>query len=579
MIHFDRIRRSTSAGFGDPLRPEYAAHVYADHAQSGASLERPALLALIAAAKQRQFDVVLVDDLSRLARDNTYMLLMLADLRYPGIRLVSVADHLDTADEESSLAIQVRGIFNELQLSDLRKKTSRGQLGQKERGFYVGERTYGFRSKPHGEMRLDKRGQLRPEGYKMHIEPSEAAIIRRIFEDYAAGVPLRRLVICLNSEGVPHPKSGASGWNPSTVSCILHNPKYVGRWVWNRTGNRRNPRTGRRTAYVKPESEHFVRVDESLRIIPQPLWDAVQGARKVTKVWPAGQRRGFSRAQGSRSDVYPTHLLDGMLKCARCRLRMSLVSGKRGGYYGCAAATRRVCHNRLTVCRSKVERIFLGALRDRLLEPGAIRYALRRVADEVARLTGDVADLLGRKQAELADARKRLNNLVDFVSRGEASDSPTLATAIAETEARVSRLQVEVDALRRDDGPAFTLPSEAWVAERVGALQELLERRTPESARVLRRLLGKVFLEPVHPERGRPYYLARTAIDTFALIEPSGPRGGPDGGSGSLQWWRRRESNPRPKIQRRRNLHAYPPLIVSLPASKGGGNRRKPSPD
>ena len=44
-------------------------------------------------------------------------------------------------------------------------------------------------------------------------------------------------------------------------------------------------------------------------------------------------------------------------------------------------------------------------------------------------------------------------------------------------------------------------------------------------------------------------------------------------------WWRRRESNPRPKVRRRRNLHAYPPLNVSLPASKGGGNRRKPSPD
>ena len=119
---------------------------------------------------------------------------------------------------------------------------------------------------------------------------------------------------------------------------------------------------------------------------------------QVKKVWPGGRRRGFSSAQGSRSEVYPTHLLDGMLRCACCDLRIALVSGKRGGCYGCVAATRRVCDNRLTVCRAKVERIFLRALRDKLLEPGAIRHALRRVADEVVRLTGDVADMVGRKE-------------------------------------------------------------------------------------------------------------------------------------------------------------------------------------
>ena len=78
---------------------------------------------------------------------------------------------------------------------------------------------------------------------------------------------------------------------------------------------------------------------------------------------------------------------------------------------------------------------------------------------------------------------------------------------------------------------------------------------------------------------GRPSYVARTKFDTLKLLENLDPDGGPDPGATSIGWWRRRESNPRPKIQHRRNLHAYPPLIVSLPAWKGGGNRRKPSPD
>jgi DNA invertase Pin-like site-specific DNA recombinase len=74
---------------------------------------------------------VLVDDLSRLARDNHLMLSIIAELHFEGIRVVSVADGLDSTDEESTLAIQVRGIFNELQLRDLKKKTLRGRMGQK----------------------------------------------------------------------------------------------------------------------------------------------------------------------------------------------------------------------------------------------------------------------------------------------------------------------------------------------------------------------------------------------------------------------------------------------------------------
>jgi len=146
-------------------------HIYADQAQSGARSDRPALAALMTAARAGEFDVVLADDLSRLARDNHLMLSIIAELHFEGIRVISVADGLDSTDEESTLAIQVRGIFNELQLRDLKKKTLRGQIGQKERGFFVGEKTFGYRSVAVGEMKMDKKGRPRPDGYKMEIEP------------------------------------------------------------------------------------------------------------------------------------------------------------------------------------------------------------------------------------------------------------------------------------------------------------------------------------------------------------------------------------------------------------------------
>lgn len=317
-------------------------HIFADRAASGARKDRHGLNAMLAASESGQFGVVIVDDLSRLARDNYLMLSILAELRFNGVEVVSVADGLTTNDEECMLGIQVRGIFNELQLSDLRKKTLRGQIGQKQRGFTVGERTFGYRSVAVGTVRMDKKGRPRPDGYKMELYPPEAAIVLRIFCQFADGVPLTRIVKRLNQEAVPGRIRAAKGWSPATITRMLRNEKYAGRWAWNRTETRRDPKTGRRRQFPKPESEWIVREDETLRIVPQPLWARVQQRlSQVATVWPGrtGQR-GFETARGGRVAVYPRQLLSGAMTCGVCGNSIAQASGKAGGYYGCLAGAR-----------------------------------------------------------------------------------------------------------------------------------------------------------------------------------------------------------------------------------------------
>lgn len=283
-------------------------HIYSDQAQSGARSDRPALAALMAAANSGEFDVVLVDDLSRLARDNHLMLSIIAELSFEGIRVISVADGLDSNDEESTLAIQVRGIFNELQLRDLKKKTLRGQIGQKERGFFVGEKTFGYRSVPVGEMRMDKKGRPRPEGYGMEIEPKEAAVILRAFSSYADGQSLTQIVKTFNEESVPGSIRAAKGWSPATISRILDNEKYAGRWIWNKTESRRDPRTGRRRRFEKPESEWMVREDEELRIVPEELWERSAGdAKRCTAPGRAATGSGVSQPSRAAGKCISQH--------------------------------------------------------------------------------------------------------------------------------------------------------------------------------------------------------------------------------------------------------------------------------
>jgi len=106
-------------------------------------------------------------------------------------------------------------------LEDLAEKTHRGLAGQIAQGESAGGRTYGYRT------------------VQAHIEidPAEAAIVRRIFTDYAAGRSMKALVFELNRDGVPFPskttKRGVArkGWAISSIHTILHNTRYIGDWT------------------------------------------------------------------------------------------------------------------------------------------------------------------------------------------------------------------------------------------------------------------------------------------------------------------------------------------------------------
>ena len=156
-------------------------------------------------------------------------------------------------------------------------------------------------------MKMDKKGRPRPDGYTMEIEPREAAIVLRLFTSYAEGVSLTKIVTTFNEENVPGSIRSAQGWSPATISRILDNEQYVGRWIWNRTESRRDPKTGRRRRFDKPESEWMIYEDEELRIVPKQLWEAVRERRKAMhRTRPGGNgKRGVLEGAGQPASPLP----------------------------------------------------------------------------------------------------------------------------------------------------------------------------------------------------------------------------------------------------------------------------------
>ena len=169
---------------------------------------------------------------------------------------------------------------------------------------------------------------------------------------------------------------------------------------------------------------------------------------------------------------------------------------------------------------------------------GCLRRARYLIHDRdplYTRVFGEILESAGVQPIRLPQKSPNLNAYAERFVRSIKEEA---------SEKRVEDFRTELDGLRRSEHDIFTPPPREWLTERMVTLQTVLERRTARSALLLRRLLGKVRMEPVTPDIGRPYYRALTNLDALAIVEndPDSPDSEP--GSTSLQWWRRRESNP-----------------------------------
>jgi len=140
---------------------------------------------------------------------------------------------------------------------------------------------------------LDARGE--PVHGGRSINEPEAVIVRRIFNAFAGGKSPRAIAHDLNAEKIPGP--GGRPWGDTTIrghalpqTGLLQNELYIGKLVWNKQHYVKDPRTGKRLARLNPESAWVVHDVPALRIIEQPVWDAVQTRLESIRSEPRTQK-------------------------------------------------------------------------------------------------------------------------------------------------------------------------------------------------------------------------------------------------------------------------------------------------
>ncbi len=490
---------------------EAASH--ADSEVSGVVTEgRPGYQQLLEGAKAGRFDVIVVDELSRLTRDPAELAKLRQRLFFREVGLVAVSEGLDTLAAPGAAApvMMLRGMVNELELEANSHRSRRGLEGRILEGLHAGGQVYGYRTKPlHADRPGDPPGTGRVTGHTYLIQEEEAGVIRRIFQLYADGSSPRRIAAMLNAEGVPPPgsrrrrKDGVGRtWSCTSVAGnrrrgmgILNNEKYIGRIVWNRSTWPRDPdRDGRQVRREQPEDKWLSKDAPDLRIVPQELWDAVKRR----------QRTMARDTAGPLSHKRHRRLLSGLLVCGKCGARMVL----RGtNTYSCASRQNRgsgICDSNTTVDARRAESALLDVLQRVLYSDRAILEVTKRVQQGYAaraksKLDGDRR--LAELRSRLTETQSQIDRLVDSIAQGVLMNS--ILGRAKELEARRDHLTAEIAlAEGQSAAPALgMLPS--VVKGYMGNVRRLLAEGEMERVKgMLGLLMDRVEVRPLAPAEG-----------------------------------------------------------------------------
>lgn len=113
---------------------------FVDEGVSGAKESRPALNRLLADARQRKLDAVLVWKLDRFGRSLKHLVNTLADLEALGVAFVSIRDNIDLTTPSGRLMLHLVAAMAEFERALIQERVRAGLQNAKKKGKRLGRR-------------------------------------------------------------------------------------------------------------------------------------------------------------------------------------------------------------------------------------------------------------------------------------------------------------------------------------------------------------------------------------------------------------------------------------------------------
>ena len=415
--------------------------IYSDEDYSGIDRNRPAFNAMIRAASEHKFDVVLAKTQSRFTRDMELVEKYLHGKFIEwGVRFIAVVDHVDTGDTANKKSRQINGLINEWYLEDLSVNVRSVLDHKRKEGQYIASfALYGYQKDPAVKGRLQ-------------IDPEAAEVVKRIYAMTLRGVGAHKIAQILNEEGVPSPTAYKQQngeryhlaqktlsellWSSGTIYQMLHNQTYTGDLVQGR--HKKVSYKSKRTVWL-PKSQWIVVENTHEAIIDKDTYDTVQQMM---------QRRTRSGAGGM------IHPLARKVVCGCCGCIMEQTGrplkadGTRVHYVRCRMHQRapKRCGNKTCTNLDDLQELVLRRIREYAAEyfdpekvelprrDDPVRQRAQAQCSELKRLKGEVER---RRKAMQELYLDKVSGLIDNVQFTEMKDAFQQDVEQAENRIRV----------------------------------------------------------------------------------------------------------------------------------------------
>ncbi|MCX6719968.1 MAG: recombinase family protein [Candidatus Staskawiczbacteria bacterium] len=252
-------------------------HVYSDIGFSGGTDKRPDFQKLLTAAKNREFDVIVVYRMDRFFRNLRLLINTVAELRDAGIEFKSVTEPFDTSTPTGRAMFANAGVFAEWMREVGLESRNEGMIKAMGEGKYLGGTApYGFK--------FNKQTQ------RLEVEESEIKIVKMLFEwlveeklsEYKIQQKINTMKVPTKFDLIGRKKkTGTTGWwNRKTIDRILTNEIYTGTYYYRKyihCGRTRNEKN------FRPKEDWIKVEDKSLAVIDKEYFERGQKQLKINK--------------------------------------------------------------------------------------------------------------------------------------------------------------------------------------------------------------------------------------------------------------------------------------------------------
>ena len=384
------------------------AGIFADEGITGTSArKRPEFLRMIRQCKQGKIDIVLTKSISRFARNTVDCLNYVRALKELGIAVIFEKENMNTLEIDSEILITMLGAFAQSESESISANVRWGirQAMKEGKATIQYKYLYGYR----------KGDDSKPE-----IIPDQAEVVRKIYDLFLSGTPVRGIQEYLNANSVPN-INGESKWARSAIDSILTNEKYCGDVLLQKTyiddciNKKVKKNTGQLPMYLVQNHHEG--------IISRETFDAAQAelARRS-----AGKSPSKKNAPTGRSRYSSKYALSDRLYCGECGTQYQRCTwrnrdGSKRIVWRCVSRVdygNRYCHNSPTLDEEPLHRAILAAINNAVEDKDNIVYNLKAAMEK------ELAPVAGQ-QLSLSEIDNQLEQLNIEFSKvlAEASES------------------------------------------------------------------------------------------------------------------------------------------------------------